>query len=68
VTGLFDSLLGPGTGEPFVPGTISYWYSECRGICPSCGLDMKTQAPEYNIAPHFSGDCREISQNLTPTR
>jgi hypothetical protein len=37
---------------------INWWYSENRGRCPNCGLDMSKMDPAYNIYPHFTASCK----------
>lgn len=38
---------------------LNYWYAFYNGICPNCGLDLKTCHPMYNLYPHFTAACKE---------
>lgn len=39
---------------------VLQWYmaiDAIDGICPNCGTDIAVQFPEFNVWPHFVGDC-----------
>lgn len=36
---------------------INTWYAKHNGVCPNCGTDFKQYPPEFNIYPHYAGEC-----------
>ncbi len=44
---------------------IRLWYAYHDGVCPNCGLDMKSCFPLYNIYPHWSAQCKKMPEEKT---
>jgi hypothetical protein len=45
-------------GEASTTSTLKDWYVSNKGICPNCGLDFSCVGAEYNLYPHFIGQCK----------